>query len=152
MGLARFSKFKLTRYPLYSLARWRTAEKVAELQSHLGTSEKILDVGAGNCVLCERLLQAQFDVTPLDIADSSVVDSIKPHLYDGTRIPFSDDSFDIALLITVLHHIPDPDAVLRETRRVAKGAILSLIHISEPTRYSRSLGILRRVTYVLSRK
>jgi ubiquinone/menaquinone biosynthesis C-methylase UbiE len=37
----------------------------------------------------------------------------KPVLYDGKKMPFKDNVFDAALLITVLHHTPDPESIVR---------------------------------------
>jgi SAM-dependent methyltransferase len=48
----------------------------------------------------------------------------KVQLYDGSRIPFDDNTFDLAMCITVLHHIPDNEASLRELRRVAKRVVV----------------------------
>jgi ubiquinone/menaquinone biosynthesis C-methylase UbiE len=45
---------------------------------------------------------------------------------DGNRLPFADDSFDLVLCNSVLHHFEDPAGVLTEIARVAgaDGAIL----------------------------
>lgn len=60
-----------------------------------------------------------------------VLDVIKPGmqkcpvvLYDGNRIPFPDRSFDVSLFVTVLHHIPDPEAVIREALRVTRKRVI----------------------------
>lgn len=42
-----------------------------------------------------------------------------PELYDGVRLPFDDDEFDVAYSIDVIHHCPDPVAALKEIDRVA---------------------------------
>jgi ubiquinone/menaquinone biosynthesis C-methylase UbiE len=47
-------------------------------------------------------------------------------LYDGLTLPFADESFDVVLLAFVLHHCPDPLAVLREAVRVSRGRVLVL--------------------------
>jgi ubiquinone/menaquinone biosynthesis C-methylase UbiE len=46
--------------------------------------------------------------------------NITPTLADATRMPFDDDSFDAAFLVTVLGEVPDQDAALRELARVLK--------------------------------
>jgi SAM-dependent methyltransferase len=46
--------------------------------------------------------------------------AITPTLSDATAMPFDDDSFDAAYLITVLGEIPDQDAALRELSRVLR--------------------------------
>lgn len=60
-----------------------------------------------------------------------IMDVVKPglqkapvFLYDGTRIPFKDDTFDAVLLITMLHHTPEPENILREARRVTRDKLI----------------------------
>ena len=108
------------RWILYRLARWRVGEKLAAIETSLGPGDRTLDIGAGNCVLCEQLRARGHTVVPLDLANHSFVDAIAPQVYDGRTLPFADDSFDLALIVTVLHHVRDPTTVLAEAARVAK--------------------------------
>ncbi len=48
------------------------------------------------------------------------IENIEPILADARTLPFEDDSFDGASLVTVLGEIPDQDAALRELRRVVR--------------------------------
>jgi ubiquinone/menaquinone biosynthesis C-methylase UbiE len=48
------------------------------------------------------------------------IDNITPTLADARELPYADDSFDGAYLVTVLGEIPDQDAALRELARVVK--------------------------------
>ncbi len=48
------------------------------------------------------------------------IDNITPSRADAREMPYPDDSFDGAYLVTVLGEIPDQDAALRELRRVVK--------------------------------
>jgi ubiquinone/menaquinone biosynthesis C-methylase UbiE len=50
------------------------------------------------------------------------IDNITPARADARELPYPDDSFDGAYLVTVLGEIPDQDAALRELRRVVKPA------------------------------
>jgi SAM-dependent methyltransferase len=194
MSFKAFLKVKPARWALCHLALWRVQEKLAEITSYLDLADRVLDVGAGNCILCQELGRRGYDVVPVDLQNLSFVEEIVPVAYDGTTLPFGDDSFDVALVITVLHHAPDPNAVLAEVRRVAKRIIVieevydnllekyltfaidslfNLQFFSHPHSnrtdvawreafqslrldvsaavYSRSLVLLRRVTYVLAR-
>jgi len=46
--------------------------------------------------------------------------NIAPRLADARELPFGDDSFDGAYLVTVLGEIPDQDVALRELKRVTR--------------------------------
>jgi ubiquinone/menaquinone biosynthesis C-methylase UbiE len=99
-------------------------EKLSEVGPYLNPDNRVLDIGAGNCVLCQQLRQRGYDVVPVDLANLSFVNEIVPVVYDGTTLPFDNDSFDVAMVITVLHHVQDPDAVLAELKRVARRLIV----------------------------
>ena len=51
--------------------------------------------------------------------------------YDGSRMPWADDTFDIVLLADVLHHEHDPDHLLRESLRVSKKLLIVKDHLRE---------------------
>jgi ubiquinone/menaquinone biosynthesis C-methylase UbiE len=53
-------------------------------------------------------------------AEEHGIDNITPARSDARELPYPDDSFDGAYLVTVLGEIPDQDAALRELRRVVK--------------------------------
>ncbi len=48
------------------------------------------------------------------------IENVAPTLADARELPFEDDSFDGAYLVTVLGEIPDQAAALRELRRVVR--------------------------------
>ena len=48
------------------------------------------------------------------------VDNVFPTLADARSLPYADDMFDAAYLVTVLGEISDQDAALRELRRVVR--------------------------------
>jgi len=58
----------------------------------------------------------------LERAREQGIGNIAPTLADARSLPFGDDSFDAAYLVTVLGEIPDQGAALRELRRVVKPA------------------------------
>ena len=61
---------------------------------------------------------------PVDVEDFNATD-LKLTLFDGRTLPFPDNSFDVVLLIFVLHHAEDPKAVLHEARRVCRGKVIA---------------------------
>jgi SAM-dependent methyltransferase len=56
---------------------------------------------------------------------------------EAQRLPFSDASFDLVTCQTVLIHMPDPAAVVREMMRVAKPG--GLLFVAEPNNMTESL-------------
>ena len=82
-----------------------------------------LDEQAG-AEVCEILKERGHSVTPLDVKNLSCCDNIEPILYDGKKIPFKDNKFDVALIITVLHHTPNPAEIIKEAKRVCKRIII----------------------------
>ncbi len=93
-------------------------------EKYLKPQSRILDIGGG----------WGFYAAPLEKRGHShtVLEVIKPGyqkapvlIYDPERpFPFPDKSFDVSLLVTVLHHIPDPAAVLREAKRVTRDKVI----------------------------
>lgn len=87
----------------------------------------IIDIGSGTCLLAELIQQrAETAVTALDINDFNLTKSIQPIIYDGSQIPFADKSFDLALILFVLHHTSKSNAVniIQEAKRVAKRVLI----------------------------
>ena len=124
----RFIQFMRTRPLLrrlvYNIQRTRCRSMLEHIGDLLPPTGRILDVGAGTCNAAELLRKAGREVTPLDVADISYVHGITTDLYDGRHMPYQDDAFDVALVLTVLHHAIDPVQVLRECRRVARRIIV----------------------------
>jgi len=98
--------------------------KLKSVLPHLGKNEKNLDIGCGNGMITHTLRQQDFPCTPLDVANLSILSDVDVIVYDGLVMPFQDKEFDTALLLTVLHHTPDPVLVLQETARVAKKIVI----------------------------
>src|SRR5689334_4074651 len=86
---------------------------------------RILDVGSGDGAV-SALLQAErpdllihgLDVLPRDHS------RIPVELFNGSDIPYADNSFDAVLISDVLHHTQNPTDLLREARRVTARHLL----------------------------
>lgn len=85
---------------------------------------KVLEVGSGTGYL-QDVVQ---DYTGLDISPTAARYYHKPFVAGtATAMPFKDGEFDALWSIWVLEHIPNPEAALREIRRVVKpGGLLYL--------------------------
>jgi 2-polyprenyl-3-methyl-5-hydroxy-6-metoxy-1,4-benzoquinol methylase len=89
--------------------------------------KKILDLGCATGNYCTALARLGFDVTGADvnkeyveIARSRGVNAVPI----ADRVPFPDGSFDSVLVFEVLEHLPDPEIVVREARRLARKNVL----------------------------
>jgi len=96
--------------------------------------ERILEIGPGTGYYTLDLAEwvgsdgkvEIFDLQPemldhtLRRAGERGLTNVLPTQGDAQQLPYSDDSFDAAILITVLGEIPDQDAALREVARVLK--------------------------------
>lgn len=106
------------------VGKWWVHNKLSTVIPHLMPNTNILDIGCGNGLVTANLRQYKFEVTPIDVGDLSILETVKPIVYDGETMPFANQTFDNALLLTVLHHTDTPQKILEETKRVAKRIII----------------------------
>ncbi len=100
-------------------------DKVKKFVADYGLQKaRVLEVGSGRGYL-QDIVE---DYTGLDISSEVASHYHKKFvLGSATEMPFSDNSFDAIWSIWVLEHIPQPEKVLNEMRRVLKpGGILYL--------------------------
>lgn len=105
---------------------------------------KVLDFGAGTGNLSRIFVGLGCKVTACDVSTKSL-ELLKENLkskeleivaYDGTELPFADNVFDITATYSVLHHIPDYLAAVREMIRVTKpGGIIYIDHEANINRW-----------------
>ncbi|MCW5893452.1 MAG: methyltransferase domain-containing protein [bacterium] len=120
------------RFVLY-LPRWPLS--VARLRRILAprSGERLLELGPGVGIYAVPVAAAlaggrldALDVQPEMLAvlgrraRAAGVGNVVARQGDAQRLPYADASFDGAYLIGVLGEVPDPDAALRELRRVLK--------------------------------
>ena len=86
---------------------------------------RVLDVGCGDGRLASLIQRRRVD---LRIQGIDCLVRPRTHIavsqFDGRRIPYEDDSFDVVTLIDVLHHAELPEALLGEAARVARRAVV----------------------------
>ncbi|MEM6533991.1 MAG: class I SAM-dependent methyltransferase [Pseudomonadota bacterium] len=109
---------------VFSVWRADARRKLELVSPWLTAGDRILEIGSGPGSVLYEFRRAGFQVDALDVADSSFSAALKPALYDGEVMPFQDGAYDTALLLTVLHHVPDPDMILKEAARVARRVII----------------------------
>lgn len=112
--------------------RSRTAENsAAYLLPVLRPGDRVLDLGSGpGTITCDlaglvaevvavEQTEAALDLTRQEAARRGVT-NLGFQAADAHRLPFPDDSFDVAHAHQVLQHLPDPVTALRELARVVR--------------------------------
>lgn len=100
-----------------------------------GPHDHVLDVGGGTGVMAEAiqaLLPAR-RVVAVDVVDRYFQSlSVETRVYDGSNLPFADNSFDAATINNVVHHVPREAraALMREIGRVVRGPIYIKDHLA----------------------
>jgi SAM-dependent methyltransferase len=117
-----------------SVSLYRIRRVTGHLRPFLDLPEplNILDVGCGAAEITKSLQQIfpRHRFTGVDVV-------VRPHRvievvpYDGTTLPFADKSFDVVMMVDMLHHTDDPAIVLMECARVARRFIVLKDHISD---------------------
>ena len=126
----------------------------------------ILDIGSGNgfvaTVLCPHLNEKD-EFICLDVS-SKMLDQCRLNLngrgfnckliykqYDGTRLPFENESIDVVTLNSVLHHIFDPEVFLKEAGRVLKKDGYFIIGHEANSKFYKNkiIWTLYRILYLL---
>lgn len=121
----------------------------ASLQAPLGgrIPARVLDLGTGTALipieLCSRaggftivaidLAQHMLDLAHSNVARAGLADRILLEKVDAKGTPFEDGAFSATISNSIVHHIPDPRAVLPEMWRVtAKGGLLFVRDLHRP--------------------
>lgn len=98
--------------------------------------KKVLEVGAGDGSILHFLNEWNFspEIYALEIATSGV-EKIKKRglknlkdvqIFDGYKIPYLDNSFDLIVLAHVLEHVEHERILIRELKRVAKHIVIEV--------------------------
>lgn len=102
----------------------RAAAIIRELAPHICTQNRIIDIGAGGCKVSQAIMTHFYaPVTPVDVVDHNST-AMPLVVYDGRTLPYPSNSFEIALIIFVLHHASDTRRLIDEAARVSKDKII----------------------------
>lgn len=121
----------------------RTFRIVKILKELKGSKAKVLDLGCGtglntpsiakhfpNTIACD--VDPMFETATNDFLSSFDI-KIPIIIYDGNKLPFKDDTFDIVNCVEVIEHAKNPDLLLSEIKRVLKPD--GILHITSPNKY-----------------
>jgi SAM-dependent methyltransferase len=136
----------ITRKRLLEILAPRPPERILEIGP--GTGYYTLDVAEAVAprgrVDTFDLQQEMLDHTMRRAAERGI-ENIKPRQGDARDLPYGDNGFDAAFLVTVFGEIPDADAALRELRRVVRPGgrvVVGELSLGDP--HFTRLGNLRR--------
>ena len=114
------------------LATQRSTDAVLQTDSFVGRS--VLDLGCGDGFYTVRYWDQGKPrrFTAVDAAGEAVRvarrraagRAIDFSVVDGTHLPYRDDSFDVVLLQSILHHATDPAGLIREGFRLAPRIVI----------------------------
>jgi SAM-dependent methyltransferase len=93
---------------------------------------RVLDVGCGDGLISRAIMDERPD---LEIEGVDVMLRPVTHIpatkFDGSVLPFGDNSFDYVTIVDVLHHTTDPVIMLAESCRVARKGVVIKDHLRE---------------------
>lgn len=118
---------------------------------------RVVDVGAGEGSLLQILDDAQFarelyalEISPSGlqaIKDRNLRSLVEANPFDGYRIPYADNFFDLAILCHVLEHVEHERVLLHELRRVARRVVIE-VPLEHGFRIDRKIAISSRFGHI----
>jgi SAM-dependent methyltransferase len=104
----------------------------AALAAQIPASASVLDIGCGDGTIASLIAELRPDISIKGVEVMARPGCrIECFPFDGSRLPFPDASFDVCMLVDVLHHTADVSVLLREAARVSRGHVLLKDHLSE---------------------
>jgi SAM-dependent methyltransferase len=101
-----------------------TQNRLSDVVDYIKPDDKVLDVGCGNGQFGESIAKKfQADVAGVDVVDYAKA-GIPINLYDGQKLPFADDSFDVIIMAFMLHHVQHQDKLFEEAVRCSRRNII----------------------------
>lgn len=141
------------------------AKNIVELAKHI-TFKNVLEVGAGEGSILSWLSQWDFcqDLNCVEISESGIalirskqIKNLKDVLlFDGYKIPYPDNHFDLVICSHVLEHVEHERILLREIKRVSKYQIFEVpidfsFYVDKKVKHFLSYGHINIYTPALMR-
>ena len=131
----------------------RVARKLRLVQSLKGIKQpikKILEVGCGAGFSVEYLKGKFVNFTGVDYSENLIKYAKKHNSYTGVKFEclnvndFNPEiKFDVVLMIGVLHHMPEPEKVIKSLSKILKPD--GVIVVNEPQAGNPLIGLLRKI-------
>lgn len=116
--------------PIYKTLSGKRSKVLANAVFPLLPSEgNLLDFGCGNMYTAQHLVEMnpKLIIMGMDVIEDQNLDrrlldhpSLKFRQISTREIPFDDHSFDCSMVISTLHHTPEPEYYISELKRVTK--------------------------------
>lgn len=105
------------------------------VEEYANPADRLLEIGFGEGYGCQVVEPWITEYVGVEVDRESVAHAAAKYgrpgasfmHYDGVTLPFDDASFDLVIAFQVLEHVRDPEAFLRESRRVARPGARVLI-------------------------
>lgn len=129
----------------FSVVNQDCADLVAKSYPH--PTAQVLDLGTGTARIPIRLIKncPQWHIKAVDLApsmlavgeknvrDAGLQSQIELCLADSKKLPWDDQSFDVIMSNSLIHHLPDPLPCFQEIRRLLKpGGVVVLRDLFRP--------------------
>jgi ubiquinone/menaquinone biosynthesis C-methylase UbiE len=106
------------------------------LSTAIPSKSPLVDVGVGTGRFARPLQERGYDVVGLDVSKGMMAKAkekgvINLVFADVHEIPFRDEVFEAALLVHILHLVSDWVNVVKESARVSRGVVISVIEVSD---------------------
>lgn len=135
------------------LAVMRRSRAIREALATLEISNKsarVIDIGCGDGTYTRELIQREWSVVGIDAAEQAILiarQRLSGHIGlsfevgNASQLPSEDQSYDLAVMREVLHHLDNPALAIKEAARVARHVL-----ILDPNGYNPVLKILEKTS------
>jgi SAM-dependent methyltransferase len=116
-----------------ALVHKRRVRVLAEmLAAQIPSAASVLDIGCGDGTIASLIAQLRPDISIKGV-EVMVRQGCRVECFpfDGSTLPFPDNSIDVCMLVDVLHHTSNVSVLLREAARVSRTNVLLKDHLSE---------------------